>query len=173
MDIRKRLEQEHSKALTTTIQNYVGNNKTRFRQLITLFLGNDPVLVQRSAWPLSYIAMEFPALVKPYIGKLVKKLQLPNQHPAVTRNILRIFQQMDLPDKHLGPLVDVCMAFITSELQPAAIRAFAITTAANICKTYPELKNELRLTLNELNSYPQLPAVKYRIKTALKALQPA
>jgi hypothetical protein len=171
MDILQKLSSGHNKAITNAIVKYIGDDKERFAELVNLFLKGDYRITQRAAWPLGYVAIENPGLVKLYIGRFIKKLGEPGLHPAIPRNILRVFQTMDIPEKYRGSLLDICIRYITSENIPVAIRAFAITTAANICKHYPELKNELLIILNELGSLPQTPALRVRIKFALKALQ--
>ena len=138
-----------------------------------LFLNGDYRITQRAGWPLSYAAMAHPKLSVPYIEKLIKKLTEPDNHPAIARNILRMFQDIELPEKHQGHLLDTCFAFIINASQPVAIRAFAITVACRICKPHTELKNELLLVLNDLDQYPQQPAIKSRIKSALKGLKAA
>lgn len=171
MDIQKKLEAEHSKALTTAITNYIGSDKQRFKVLMDIFLGSEYRLTQRAAWPLSYVLLANPQLLTAYYPKLIKKLQEPGNHPAIARNILRVFQEMDIPEKYRGQLIDTCFKFITSETAPVAVRAFAITTASNICRHYPELGNELVMVLRELSQLPQTAAIKQRIKLALKVLK--
>ncbi|MBL7931728.1 MAG: hypothetical protein JNL60_07500 [Bacteroidia bacterium] len=173
MTIQSLLEEGHSKVLTTRIINHVGNDKERFKELMQIFLKGEYRLTQRAAWPLSYCAINNPPFIKPYFGSLIKKMQKGNHHPAITRNILRMFQEIDVPEKYCGTLLDLCITYMTSEMQPTAIRAFAITVAERICRRFPDLKNELRMILDELNQYPQLPAVKHRIKLALKDLRSA
>lgn len=170
MDIKTRLESEHSKTLTLAIIKYVGDDSRRFKILIDLLLGSDLVLSQRASWPLGYVAIEHPKLVKPYLSRLIKKLAEPNNHPAITRSILRVFQEMEIPEKHRGTLVDLTFKFILNESAPIATRAFSITVAARICKHYPELKNELLLILNDVWERPHAPAIAARIKSSLKEL---
>ncbi len=171
MFIQSLLEQEHSKAQTMKVVNYVGADKHRFKELMHIFLKGEYRLTQRAAWPMSYCAMRYPELIKPYFDALIKKIQAKDQHPAVTRNILRLFQDVEVPEKHCGLLLDLCLAYMRSEMQATAIRAFSITVASGICQRYPDLKNELILVLEELQQYPQLPAVNHRIKKELKALR--
>lgn len=171
MDIKKRLEEEHSKTLTTAIVAFIGDDKKRFKTLMDIFLQGEYRLTQRAAWPLSYVVIDHPKLVKPYFEKLIKKLQEPDSHPAIARNIFRMFQEIEIPEKYLGILIDLCFKFIMNETKPAAIRAFAITVASHICVSYPELKNELLIVLNQLNLFPQPPSIKSRIKLALKELK--
>lgn len=173
MYIQSLLEEGHNKELTTRIVNYVGTNKIRFKELMGIFLKGEYRLTQRAAWPLSYCAENNPAFLKPYFGSLIKKMQEGNHHPAITRNILRMFQEIEVPEKYCGTLLDLCISYMTSEMQPTAVRAFAITVATRISDRFPELKNELIMILDELTLYPQLPAVKHRIKLALKDLRSA
>lgn len=170
MNIKERLEAEHSKTLTIAIVNYVGEDKLRFKMLMDIFLGSDYRLTQRSAWPLGYIALEHPKLLTPYFSRFIKKLDDPSAHPGIFRNIFRVLQGIEIPEKYQGMVVDRAFKAIMSETQPAAVRAFAITTAANICRQYPELKQELLVILQELNAFPQLPSLRSRIKKALKDL---
>ncbi|MBX3164573.1 MAG: hypothetical protein KF900_08830 [Bacteroidetes bacterium] len=170
MNIEKQLINEHSHASTLSIVNYIGNNNTRFKELMTVFLCGDYRLTQRAAWALSNAVIEHPQLIKPYLGKLISMLAETHHHPAVARNILRLLQEIEIPEKHHGELIDVCFKCIINQAQPLAIRAFAITVATKICKLYPELKNELQLILNELAQFSQAPAIKVRVRNAHKML---
>ncbi|MCC6371258.1 MAG: hypothetical protein IT236_09660 [Bacteroidia bacterium] len=171
MNIAHKLETEHSKSLTTAIVNYVGDDRLRLKELMAVFFGTDKLLSQRAAWPVRYVFEAHPHLLSAYYKKLIEALQIPNQHPAIYRNVLRALQTAPVPQKYQGILVDLCFNFIKNETQALATRAFAITVAANICKHYPELKNELNLLLNELAALPQAPAIRVRTKTALKELK--
>jgi hypothetical protein len=170
MNLKTRLENEHSKTLTLEIIKYVGNDAIRFKKLLDLVLGSDKIVSQRASWPFGYAAIEHPEFVKPHISKLIKKLATPTNHPAITRSILRVFQEIDIPQKHWGTLVDLSFKFILNESEPIATRAFAISVAARICKHYPELKKELLLILTDLRERPHAPAIAARIKFALKEL---
>jgi hypothetical protein len=171
MNIRERLEAEHSKTLTLAIVKYIGTDKARFKELMTVFFNGPYRLTQRAAWPMSYVLIAEPKLLTSYYPRLIKMLNESGHHPSIHRNILRVFQEMEIPEKYRGAVVDACFKNILNETVPAAIRAFSITTACNICKDYPELKNELIIVLNELNQLPQKAAIKQRTKLALKVLQ--
>lgn len=173
MDIKTCLEEEHSKRLTLAIVGYVGGDKARFKELMSVFLRGDYRLTQRAAWPLSHIVILDPALLKPYFRAFISKLDDTSAHPAIARNIYRVLQAIEIPEKYHAELVDRTFRVISSEKQPAAIRAFAITVAARVCQPYPELRGELLLILQEMNTLPQQPAVRSRVKKALKELKPA
>jgi hypothetical protein len=170
MNIKARLESEHSKILTHQIVDYVGSDAKKFKELCSVFLSSDTRLSQRAAWPLSYIASAHPALIKPYFGTFIKKLKDESQHAAIHRNILRVFEEINIPEKYQAELLDECVKFITASHYPAAVRAFAITVATNISKKHVELAKELSLILNELIQYPQQPAIRVRVKRSLQEL---
>jgi hypothetical protein len=77
---------------------------------------------------------------------------------------------MEIPVKYHGILVDICFGFVTDARNPAAIRAFSLKVAANICKKYPELKQEFMLMLDEMKKYPQQPALASSMRYAYRKL---
>ncbi|MCE3226115.1 MAG: hypothetical protein K0S32_666 [Bacteroidetes bacterium] len=171
MDIRATLQQGQSKSNTLRIMKYIGTDKTRFKTLVDIFLNSDYRMTQRAAWPLGDHSLNHPELIKPHIPKMIKMLGEKDHHPAIPRNILRIFQEVDVPEKYRGPLLDMSLKFIMDISQPLAVRAFSITVAARICSGYEELKNELIIILDELKKYPQSPALTVRIREAYKTLR--
>lgn len=171
MNLKDELLSSHSKETTLNIIAYVGDDKLRFKTLIDIFLGEDVRLTQRAAWPISYAAIAFPEHVKPYFQILLSKLNSANNHPAVKRNILRMFQEIDIPEKYQSDLIDSCFRIIADPAETIAAIAFAISTATKLCKPYPELVSELILVLDHLSTYPQKPAITSRIKHALKSLR--
>jgi hypothetical protein len=170
MDIKEKLLSGHSKKLTEEIVAYIGNDSKKFRILISIFFEGPYRLTQRSAWSLAIAAENNPLLVKPYFKKLVEMLQDNSQHPAVARNILRIFQDIEIPEEFHSVLVDICFGHISNETSPVAVRAFAISTALSICSKYPELRKEMLIILKELEPMSHKPAIRQRLKLALKQL---
>ena len=166
MDIKTVLKSQHNKPTTLKIVNYIANDKTKFKKLITVFFESDYRLTQRAAWPLGEVVILHPNLITPYFSKLIKKLNEQNHHPALYRNILRIMQEITIPQKFQSQLLDCCFKFILNPAQPIATIAFAITVAAKICKPYKELTDELILVLKQLQIHPQTPAIISRIKQA-------
>ncbi len=150
MDIQARLIQEHSKRTTEDITEYIGNDPTRFGELMQLFFGEELVLVQRSAWVLSHVCVEFPELILPYQEELIQALQQPI-HPAVQRNLLKILAESKLPlsEDTEGHLVNICFDLIPQPHLPAAIRVHAMQYIANSTDQYPELAIELKTVIED------------------------
>src|SRR5689334_4378103 len=97
MNIRESLTREHSRNMTMRIVKYIGDDKSRFRELMDIFLAGEYRLTQRSAWALGYAGRLHPELITPYTPKLISKLQEKSVHDAVKRNILRVWQDIPLP----------------------------------------------------------------------------
>jgi hypothetical protein len=150
MNFSTLLENTHSKATTTLIVDEIEANPSRLDELMQLLLGNDSLLAQRAAWPFSFIAEKNPELVKKYIPKLIDKLEVKNDHPAIKRNILRAFQHFNFSSKHEGKLLSISFNLLNDFEQPIAIKAFAMTVVYNLSKKYPEIKNELKISIENL-----------------------
>lgn len=143
MNLLKTILQQHSKAQMQRIVTYVGADKKKFAELVSLFLAGPYRVTQRAAWPLSYCVEEHPELIKPHLKRIVGFLGKPEEHNAVRRNILRVFQFIHIPKSLQGKVVNLCFTFLSDGTQPIAIRVFAMTVLTNIAKENPELKNEI------------------------------
>lgn len=145
MNIREALLAEHSKRQTTKIVNYVGDDPERFRELMTVFLGNEYRPTQRAAWAVSNCAERHPELIKPYLARLIRLLELRDGHDAVRRNVARLLQFVDIPSRLRGRVFELCYELVDDPHQPIAVRVFALSVAAKAADFEPDLMNELRL----------------------------
>jgi hypothetical protein len=144
MNIPETLRLRQSKDLARKVARYVGNDRARFRELMQLIFENDMVIAPRASWAMNDCVEAYPELIKPYFGKLIRHLERTDTHEGVTRNIVRILQFIDVPEKHLGKLTDNCFALLLHSGSPIAVKAFSMTVLLRICKREPELKNELK-----------------------------
>ena len=149
MNIREALRAEHSKRQTMAIVRYVGSDPKRFRELMTIFLGDEYRPTQRASWAVNYCVEHHPELVRPYLSKLIDLLEDREGHDAIRRNIARLLQFVNVPARHRGRVFDACYDLVDDPKQPVAVRVFAMSVAANIAKTEPALMNELRLMCNK------------------------
>lgn len=152
MDIRAALLAEHSKAQMIMISNYIGADADRFAILMELFLGDNYRLTQRASWAVSKCGDQYPELLAPYIERMIKNLyeDVPD---AVKRNTLHLLQDREIPDIMLDEAADIGFKIMESKMEPIAVKVFAMTMLANICKKVPELKNELRLIIEDQMPY--------------------
>jgi hypothetical protein len=168
MNLEREILKEHSKRQTLKIAHSIGNSKEKFSELINLFFNGSYILSQRSSWIVSHCADSHPELIRPYLDKMISRLGKPC-HDAVIRNTLRIFQTAEIPERSCGSLSDQCFKILCSQEQPVAIRTFAMTVLYRITERYPELKNELKILIQDQMPYSS-PAFTSRGKKILKNL---
>lgn len=149
MDLRQAILKEHSKAQTNTIVQWIGNDQKRFDKLFNLFLNDEYRVIQRAAWPISNCVINHPKLIQKHFSKLIKNLHQPNLHTSVKRNTVRLLQEIQIPAKLHGEVMNTCFMYISDPQEKAAVKAFALTVLQNLSRQYPEIRNEIKLVIEE------------------------
>lgn len=169
VDLETALFKEHSKRLTETIIAYVNQDESRLDELVAMVNGGKPILAQRASWPLSYVAIRNPDWIGKHLPSLISLLDRTDLHQAVTRNIYRFLQEIDIPEELEGNVAESAIRHIREPGTPVAIKAFAITVLGNLCKKYPELAHEVRLLLED-QRHNESGAIQVRMRCVLKEL---
>lgn len=169
MNLKDTILKDNSKKHALELADYIGKDKNRFDELMQLFFGGNYLVTQRSAWVVSMCCDQNPFLITPYLEKLVLNLR-NDVHDAVKRNTVRILQTVELPNELLGEAADVCFQLLSSRSEPVAVKVFSMTVLLNIVKRVPELKNELKIIIEDQIPHGS-PGFLSRGKKTLKALQ--
>jgi hypothetical protein len=143
MDLREEALKEHSKRQTMKIAAWIGNDEDRFRQYLYLFLHDEYRVVQRISWVICDIADKYPKLVEKNIGVLINRLDDPFIHTAAKRNVIRVLQFLDIPEKYHAKVFDLCLKYLSDPKEAIAVRVFAMSVAARLAKIYPDLSGEV------------------------------
>lgn len=170
MNLREQILKEHSKANCDKIVKWIGDNQLRFDELFHLFLNDGYRVVQRAAWPLSYCVAGHPLFIKKHFSKLLKNLHKPGIHDAVKRNTVRLLQEVEIPEKYHGEIMDTCFRYIASPDEAVAIKVFSMTILLHLSRRYPEIKNELKMIIEERWNY-ETAAFHSRAKKILKEIK--
>ncbi len=142
MNIEEHLLIENSRKNWDEVIAYIGEDEERFADLIHLFLNGKMRVVQRASQPVGYIGVKQPRLIRPYLIDIVHFLK-SSPTDAVKRNVLRIFQFIEIPEEVEGDLFEIGMTYLKSAEEAVAIKAFAMTVLRRICEKYPDLAQEL------------------------------
>jgi hypothetical protein len=169
VNLREEILKEHSKAHAQAIANYACESKKNFKELMNCFLDDEYRLAQRAAWSVSWAAMKKPEMIYPHIKDLVSVLYKKNVHDAVIRNSVRVLQEIEIPEKYHGEVMNACFQFLEKPSTAVAIKAFSLTTLFNLSKKYPEIKPELKLIINDSLEH-ETAAFKARAKKILPKL---
>lgn len=168
MELRETILAEHSKVQTNAIVKWIGNSQERFDALFHLFLIDEYRVVQRAAWPLSYSVIEHPQLIQKHFKKLIINLHTPRLPNAVKRNTLRLLQHIKIPEEFHGEIMNLCFDYIASRVEAVAVKAFALTILQNLAHYYPEIKDEVKIIIEDQWKV-ESPAFKSRAKKFLAA----
>jgi hypothetical protein len=169
MNLKKALLANRSRTHTEKIARYIGSDTSRFKELMELFFCSEIFLTQQAAWIMSVCAENFPDLLKPYMERMINNLMNP-VHNAVKRSTLRAFQEIEIPEKLKGKAVDYCFILLAKSSEAVAIKVFAMSVLLNIVKKEPDLKNELKIIIEDQMPFAKA-AFLSRGKKVLKALE--
>jgi hypothetical protein len=153
MNLVHELKNPHSLALKDKIIRYVGTNPGRFDELMTIFLGGDYRSTQWAGWPLSDIAIKHPHLIRPYLRPILKTVDKPDMHVAVKRNVMRMFQFIEIPKNLRALAFEKAMGLLHDTSEPVAVRVFAMTVMKQVAMAEPGLKNEVTIAIEEQLPY--------------------
>lgn len=170
MDLRKEILRKNSKKQVDKIVNYVGHDAARFSELIKIYLEGPYRVTQRSAWPISCCVEKNPTLINPHLKKILTYLQKPEIHDAVKRNTLRLLQFIEIPKRYHGMVADICFGYLQNKKEAVAIRVYAMSAIADIARHNHELKQELKLIIEDNLPYTS-PAFISRAKKVMRTLE--
>ncbi len=114
-------------------------------------------------------AIANPAFIKKHLGQLVTNLKKKNLHDAVKRNTIRLLQEVQIPEKYQGDIMNICFDFLISPDEKPAIKAFSLTVLDNLSQIYPEIKPELKTIIEDRWDY-ETAAFRARARKILKGL---
>ncbi|NUN68090.1 MAG: hypothetical protein HUU02_00085 [Bacteroidetes bacterium] len=152
-ELMERLFGRYARPEMLRLAERIGDDTERFAVVARMALSADAAVVMRASWLLTICAELRPALVTPWIPKLLAAAARPGASDALRRNIVRSLQFIDIPRRHQGRAADLCFGFLQDVKAPVAVKAFSMTVLANIAMSEPELKHEIVLTIEQLVPY--------------------
>ncbi|HEY4787036.1 MAG TPA: hypothetical protein VIH57_13355 [Bacteroidales bacterium] len=165
MNISEQLMVEMSRRNADYIANYIGSDTHLFKTLVDLVFSGKPPLPQRASWVITAVTDKYPDLLKPYLKRIISQIE-KFDHPGTRRNLLKYIADNEIPPSTEGKLYDVCYQWLLSRNEPPAVKVHSMQVLYNIAEKEPDLKNELRLILEELSNHESA-AIKSRCRQLL------
>ena len=140
------------------------------QQLINAAFSADTRTATNALWAFTHFDDDHIALladIRPQLIHLAMTAKLPALRRLPLNIILRLPQVDDETDVEF---INFCIARITSATEPYAIRALCMKLAFKLCRHYPDLLNELNLTLDSLDSEPPSPGLYSALRQMRKAI---
>ena len=150
MVLNEALIEEHSRAQTQKIFRWISDDAERFAALAELFLNGDGKIVQRAAPVIGLVAEHHPEIVLPFLPRIVARMEDPKQHGAVRRNVMRIFERLQVPEALEGRVMHLAFHMLADHSEAIAVRAHAMSVLAGLARTYPDIRGELELLITDI-----------------------
>ena len=168
MKPKEELLKEHSLIHAQKISLWAVESKSNLKQLMSAFFGKEKIVVQRASWSASKAYELKPEWFEAYIPQLIDCLDKPI-HGSVRRNSLRILQTMEIPESYSGKLIDILFSLLMDPKTESAVKAFGMSVAYHITQQHPELKNELKIIIEDQLPFAA-PSFKSRAKKIINNL---
>jgi hypothetical protein len=130
------------------------DNPAIFKKLLEYSFSDDKNLAFRASWTLTKVCDQYPGIIYPNLPGIIEALQKLNNE-SVQRSFLRIISLSDISQisiKHHGLLADHCFSALKSGFSAIAIKAYSMEILYKLALIYPELANELAITINMLQA---------------------
>jgi len=146
--LSRELLSENSKKNMLRIQARVEEDEEMLDALFTLFQQGSKKEVQRSAWVIGTLPLEY---LSAKWAILLERAAEDKSGDAIKRNVMRQLQFADLPEKEESAAWDLAFRLASARSEAIAIRAFAFGCLEKMARKYPELIPEtLALAEQEL-----------------------
>jgi dihydroorotase len=168
MGIRAEILKEHSKQNAEAITQWVSASRQRVGQLMELFLHDEYRVVQRLAQVVGKLADTHPQLIAPHLPQLVQRMNEAGVHVAVKRNVVRTLQYVDIPEALHGEVMNTCFDLLADPNETVAVRAFAMSVLDKLSTQYPEIRQELKVIIEDVLEQGCTAAFRARARMVLK-----
>ena len=141
------------------------------KALYCLLSDTDRRVANNAAWVLSCSDSKVMRFLLRYQNQLIDLL-IGTKDKSFSRMLFSILRRQTFEKSNLRTdFLDFCLNEIINSNQAIAIRAHAIYVSYSLCKAYPELLNELFMTLQMLESESLSPGLRHARNTIMSAIR--
>jgi hypothetical protein len=147
--VKVQILKENSRANNELVKNWVGDDSGKLKQLMQLFLNDEYRVVQRAAGMISLIAEDHPLMIQSWLPQMIEKASQTSASAAIKRNVVRLMQFMKIPIDIQGEAMNLCFRLLADPKETVAVQCFSMTVLFNLSKTYPEIRPELKMIIED------------------------
>ena len=168
-DLRYFIEEEISKKRAMLLVQNTSEPKKLAAALWDFVLLNEHPVSWRAMWFLEHLGDEDKECLRPYLDAIVDAF--PNfKYDGQKRSGLKILLMFPITEFNYAKMLNFCFDLILSHEAPIAVRMFSMRMLLEIVKREPELKGELKESLEFIIPHAQKGLLSAARKT-LKALE--
>jgi hypothetical protein len=102
----------------------------------------------KALWVMDKMHDQRPDMIRPFLKPMLNTVERLGQS-GQKRSILKLLSLNALPEEPTGSFINYCFDLLQSKSEPVASRVFAMQILYNISLAIPELKNELRIVIED------------------------
>lgn len=148
-DFKAQLQSDASRANIDYVSYIIGNDQNAFNLAFEIIFTAPHPINQRAAGVIETVTRSSPAFIIPHVDRMINSFT-EFKVDGVKRNFMKIFTRTDFNEEQMGLLTDICFDCIMNNKESIAVRVFAMETLYNISNTYPDIKKELILVIEEV-----------------------
>lgn len=150
MSLSEHFKGDLSKVEVNRIADLIGDDKGLVRELMDIINHREILRVKYALWVMRTLCDKKPYLFQPYFKDLFELIHKFPGEDSVLRNVIGAWQVLEIPEELEGEVYELCLNFLTDQ-SPIAAKAFSMEVCYKVAARYPELKNELKTVIEELN----------------------
>ncbi len=155
-NLDEQLKELLNNIMTSREANWISDsaleNPFIFRKLLEYSLSDDKKLAFRASWSLTKVCDKFPEIIIPHLPAIIDTLPVIDNE-SVERSFLRILSLTEMGginEKRQGFLADFCFTKLNSAQSSIAIKAYCMEILYNLSVIYPQLGNELAVSIRSI-----------------------
>lgn len=157
--LRTQLTGRITKQTLLDVARRAGTDTAECRRLFGLLTDTDKRVADNAAWAFTHFDTQALKKLLPLRNELTDEV-LRTRSITCRRLLLTVLYRLPATEAPRTDLLDFCLHTLLAAGEPNGIRALCIKLAARMCSPIPELGQELRLTLELLNSEPLPPSLR-------------
>lgn len=130
----------------------------------------DSRMAENAAWIFTYADTDvLPSLPSHYVDTWMERV-MNTRSETLRRLLLTLISRSTLPHPFRTDFLDYCLAGMSSSRYPHSVRALCMKLAYKLCRTHPELLEELKLNLEIMEPDllpPSLRSVRCRVMAGI------
>ncbi len=149
----------------------IGQNRDKkaLKAQINFLTGDNIIDYQRAASVLHHVSNIAPNMFVQHLDTLLEVIR-EHKHDSGPRVSFRIFMLVKIPEKFKGIIIDLAFQYLNDPKITVAIKVYAMNIIATQAKNYPELIQELKMSITSQLVH-QSPAFKSCVKKLSKRLK--
>lgn len=170
MDFKTKLSSRISMDDIHEITYLTQGNDKRKQELFDLLFNEDDSVAYNAAWVMTHFSLHQNEWLYDKQDELIDEAFVC-QHAGKRRLILSLLYRQPSANPPRVDFLDFCLERMMSQKEPVAVQSICIKLAYELCRSIPELLQELREMLDMMEPSLLTPATNVARKNVLKAMK--